>query len=196
MAPRNRKPPCLGELAENVWQSRRVSLRYRRWGNQVVERTLEPLGLVLKAGNWYLAAHASSGREPGVRTYRVSRIVELTVLDERFDRPADFDLTQYWQEWSAEFEKRLYPRIAVVRMSAMARELVPFYCGAVGVRAVRAAGGEPDENGWLRVELPVEPTIAAIGELLRFGAEIEVLEPAELREQVADALRRSAARYG
>jgi predicted DNA-binding transcriptional regulator YafY len=59
-------------------------MRYRRWGNQEVDRTLEPLGLILKAGNWYLAAHAPTGREPGVRTYRVSRIVELTVLDEHF----------------------------------------------------------------------------------------------------------------
>lgn len=189
-------PPRLGELAESVWQSQRITVRYRRWGNEVVRRTLEPLGLVLKAGNWYLAARAAAGRAPGVRTYRVSRIADLTVLDERFDRPADFDLTEYWREWSAEFEQRLYPRIAVVRMSAMARDLVPFYCGAVGVRAVHAAGRAPDEDGWLRVELPVESTIAAVGQLLRFGAEIEVLEPEDLRAQVADALRRSAALYG
>jgi predicted DNA-binding transcriptional regulator YafY len=188
-------PPRLGELAETVWQSRRIGLRYRRWGNQEVDRTLEPLGLILKAGNWYLVAHAPTGREPGVRTYRVSRIVELTVLDEYFERPADFDLAEYWRQWSEEFEQRLYPRIAVVRMSPLARDLVPFYCGAVGVRALRAADDPMDESGWLRVELPVEPTIAAIGQLLRFGADIEVLEPADLREQVADALRRSAALY-
>jgi predicted DNA-binding transcriptional regulator YafY len=80
-------------------------------------------------------------------------------------------------------------------MSPLARDLVPFYCGAVGVRALRAAGDLMDESGWLRVELPVESTIASIGQLLRFGADIEVLEPADLREQVADALRRSAALY-
>jgi predicted DNA-binding transcriptional regulator YafY len=175
--------PKLSEVADAVWQNRRIKVRYERWDGSAVERRLEPLGVILKAGNWYLAA-----RRDGVdRTYRISRILELEPAD-GFERPGDFDLVEYWRVWSEEFERRMYPRTAIVRMSPRARTLAPFYLGAVGARAVRDAG-EPDEDGWARVELPVEGSSPAIGELLRFGPDVRVLEPPELREQLAAAIR-------
>lgn len=184
-------PPELAEIAEAVWESRRVTVRYRRWGNSEVTRTLDPLGLILKAGNWYLAARCD-GTD---RTYRVSRIVEWREAGEPFVRPVDFDLAVYWQEWSEQFERRLYPRVAVVRLSPLGRDLVPFHMGAVGARALRETGGEPDEDGWSMVELPVEPGRPALGQLLRFGPELQVLAPADLRAQVAEAVAKMAAGY-
>jgi predicted DNA-binding transcriptional regulator YafY len=181
--------PKLSEVADAVWQNRRITVRYERWDGTVTERVLEPLGVILKAGNWYLAAR----REGRDRTYRISRILELEPA-EKFEWPADFDLVRYWREWSEQFERRLYPRIAVVRMSSRARALTPFYLGAVGARALGDAA-EPDEDGWSCVELPVESHDAALGELLRFGPEVQVLEPRELREQVAEAVRKMVSFY-
>jgi predicted DNA-binding transcriptional regulator YafY len=181
--------PKLAEVADAVWQNRRITVRYERWDATVTERVLEPLGVILKAGNWYLAAR----REGRDRTYRISRILELEPA-EKFERPADFDLVRYWREWSEQFERRMYPRIAVVRMSARARALTPFYLGAVGARALCDAA-EPDEDGWSCVELPVESHDAALGELLRFGPEVQVVEPRELREQVAEAVRKMVSFY-
>jgi predicted DNA-binding transcriptional regulator YafY len=185
--------PRLSEVADAVWQNRRIKMTYERWDGSVVERGLEPLGVILKAGNWYLAGR----REGHDRTYRISRITQLE-LGEEFERPADFDLTEYWREWSEQFERRMYPRIAVVRLSPRARALVPFYLGAVGAGALRQAerDGEPDADGWLRVELPIEPHDAALGELLRFGPELRVIDPPELREQVAEAIGRMGSFYG
>ncbi|MFD9963736.1 helix-turn-helix transcriptional regulator [Amycolatopsis sp. NPDC058986] len=187
--------PVLSAVADAVWGSRRIRIRYERWGQRVVERVVEPLGLILKAGNWYLA-----GRCEGTdRTYRISRVLELDDLGEEFERPADFDLARYWREWSEQFERRMYPRVAVVRLSPRAQALVPFYAGSVGARALRAAvegGAEPDEHGWLTMELPVEPGEPAIGELLRFGPHLEVLAPADLRAQVAEAIEEMSASYG
>ncbi|MEU0534581.1 helix-turn-helix transcriptional regulator [Amycolatopsis tolypomycina] len=184
--------PALSAIADAVWSSRRIRIRYERWGQRVVERDLEPLGLILKAGNWYLA-----GRCDGTdRTYRVSRVLELTDLGEVFERPAGFDLARYWQEWSEQFERRMYPRVAVVRLSPRAQALVPFYGGSVGARALRDCPNEPDADGWLTVELPVEPGEPAIGELLRFGPHLEVLEPADLRAELAEAIEEMGAFYG
>jgi predicted DNA-binding transcriptional regulator YafY len=182
--------PILSEVAAAVWQNRRIKVRYERWDGTVAERLLEPVGVILKAGNWYLAAR----RDSRDRTYRISRILELE-LAEGFERPTDFDLEDYWRGWSEQFERRMYPRIAVVRMSPRARALVPFYLGTVGARALREAA-DPDEDGWSRVELPVEPHDAALGELLRFGPDVQVLEPPELREQVAEAVRKMGLFYG
>ena len=75
-------------------------------------------------------------------------------------------------------------------------ELVPFYLGAVGAHALRETGGEPDEDGWSMVELPVESGGPALGQLLRFGPEPRVLAPADLRAQVAEAVVTMGACYG
>ena len=184
--------PALSAVADAVWSSHRIRIRYERWGQRVVEREVEPLGLILKAGNWYLA-----GRCEGTdRTYRISRVLELTDLGEVFERPAGFDLARYWQEWSEQFERRMFPRVAVVRLSPRAQALVPFYAGCVGARALRECRNEPDADGWLTVELPVEPGEPAIGELLRFGSHLEVLEPADLRAELAEAIEEMGAIYG
>jgi predicted DNA-binding transcriptional regulator YafY len=184
--------PLLAEVANAVWENRRIKVRYRRWDRSEIERVLDPLGLILKAGNWYLAARCDGSD----RTYRVSRIFGLEEEGGSFERPADFDLAAYWRQWSEQFERRMYPRVAVVRLSPLGRDLVPFYLGAVGARALADCRGREDEEGWLRVELPVEPGAPALGELLRFGPHLQVLEPADLRAQVAEAVAKMGAFYG
>lgn len=183
-------PEHLPAVADAVWNDRTVLVRYEKWDRTEVDRTLEPLGLVLKAGRWYLAAR----RDGSVATFRVGRIHSLRVVGQ-FERGADFDITEFWRRFSERFERRLYPRTAVVRLSAFGRQLVPLYLGAVGARALAAADAPVDDDGWQRLELPVEGGQPALGELLRFGPEIEVLEPAELRDDVARATARMAARY-
>ncbi|MQA10781.1 MAG: WYL domain-containing protein [Pseudonocardiaceae bacterium] len=186
------RPDQLAEIADAVWHERRLRVRYRRWGNIEVTRVLDPLGLVLKGGAWYLAARVDGDE----RTYRVGRMLHVEVLDERFDRPAEFDLARYWADWSEQFAKRLYQSEALVKLSPTAQSLVPFYLGPVAARALRDNAEEPDEDGWVRLTVPIESVRHAVGEFLRFGAEAEVLEPAELRERLAEQLRRLAGRYG
>ena len=65
-----------------------------------MQRTLDPLGLVLKGGAWYLVAHRSAG----MRVYRVSRFASVRVREEGFERPEGFELASYWDEWSRSFE--------------------------------------------------------------------------------------------
>lgn len=181
----------LSPLADAVWTCKRVSIRYRKWEGVEVDRTLDPLGLVLKAGNWYLAARVVRH----VTTYRVGRILSLEITGEEFERPADFDLPEYWSRWSERFERTLYPQVAVVRMSPLARDIIGAYLGAVGAKAVREATDPPDADGWLRVELPVEAGRPGLGELLRFGPDLEVLAPDGLRREVAEAVRRMGTFY-
>src|SRR5438874_11311668 len=94
------KTPHLPTLASAVWRRRRLAARYRE-GAKVVRRTLDPLGLVLKAGAWYLVAHRSAG----MRVYRVSRFASVRAREEGFERPPGFDLAGFWDEWSDRFER-------------------------------------------------------------------------------------------
>jgi predicted DNA-binding transcriptional regulator YafY len=190
--------PQLGAVADAVWQQRRILTQYRRWSAPTdVTRVLDPLGLVLKAGIWYLVAAAephdgTEGRSP--RTYRVSQIIDLTLLDERFERPSTFDLAGYWTRYLSQFQARLHQGEAVVRFSPVALERLSELVGA-DVRAAVAATGRPDRSGWVSATVPIESLIHAEGQFLRFGAEVEVLRPAELRSRLAAAARGLADLY-
>jgi predicted DNA-binding transcriptional regulator YafY len=102
--------PYLPALSQAVWVGHRLRIRYRR-GDDAVERVVDPLGVVLKAGDWYLVG-ASDGQN---RTYRVSRVSAVEVLGEPFERPPNFDLAAYWRESTAAFEREI-PRVEVMAM--------------------------------------------------------------------------------
>ncbi|MEV6369979.1 WYL domain-containing protein [Micromonospora musae] len=174
--------PHLTSTADAVWRQRRVEVRYRSWNGEVT-RVLEPYGLVLKAGRWYVVAGRPERATPA--TYRVNQILALTPLDEGFDRPADFDLPAWWRTHVREFRARLHRDEATVRLSPAGRERLGEIANDVVVAAVDASAGPPDGNGWTTAVLPIESLTHAHGELLRLGAEVEVLAPAALRDRLA-----------
>ncbi|WP_229076262.1 YafY family protein [Actinoplanes sp. DH11] len=171
--------PHLSALAHAVWERRRARMTYRRWRPpHEVDRIIEPLGIVLKAGVWYFVARVSAS----LRTYRVATILALEVLDETFERPADFDLASTWTTWAEDFERRLHRDQATVRLSPAALDRIPYLMTRAMHRGVTAGLGDPDPDGWTTVTLPIESVRHAHAEFLRLGADVEVLEPAELRE--------------
>jgi predicted DNA-binding transcriptional regulator YafY len=167
--------PHLPALASAVWRGCRVRLRYRE-GARTVQRTIDPLGLVLKGGAWYLIAR----RAVGMRVYRVSRVASVLASGDSFERPADFELAAFWEEWSRAFEQGRSRTQVTVRVSPEVRRYLP---------------GEPALDGEGRAVVAFESLAAAYRELLRFGTDLEVLEPAELRERVAATGREVAALY-
>ncbi|WP_405730329.1 YafY family transcriptional regulator [Streptomyces sp. NBC_01537] len=177
--------PHLPQVADAVWHSRVLDIRYRRWKEPTqVDRRLEPYGLVLKAGRWYVVAG------PGPRTYRVDQILELAVRDEEFQPPQDFDLAGHWQRYQADFHARLHEGEAVVRLSPRAASRL---AGAAARALTATATPEPD--GWTRAVLPIESLDHAHGAFLALGADIEVLGPPQLRARLAETSRALAARY-
>jgi predicted DNA-binding transcriptional regulator YafY len=179
----------LPAVADAVWSERRLKIRYESWKG-VVERVIEPLGLVLKAGQWYLVAGA--GKEP--RTYRLDKIRELGARGEPFTRPKRFDLAKFWAASLERFEAGLYRGSAVLRASPLGLKRLRFL-GAAIAQAADSSAGKADSRGWMRVTIPIESIEHAARELIRLGAEAEVLQPAELREALATNARDIAGIY-
>jgi predicted DNA-binding transcriptional regulator YafY len=186
-------PPMLALIADAVWAQRRLQVRYERNGRKVVDRVLEPLGVVLKAGTWYLVANADGSRSP--RTYRVSRVHEAVARDETFDRPDGFDLPAHWADYQRDYAERLFRETATIRVSPAGRELL-FLLGPVVAAAGHRAMSEPDADGWATTTVPIESQRHALHALLQLGADVEVLSPGELRDLVATTARELAGRYG
>ncbi|WP_405432735.1 helix-turn-helix transcriptional regulator [Micromonospora sp. NBC_00617] len=184
--------PHLAALATSVWEDRRVRVRYRRWQvPREVTRILDPLGVVLKAGRWYLVA-AASGQ---VRTYRVGAILELTVLDEPAERPTGFDLAACWQEHAERYERGVYRAEARVRMTVAALARTTHLLPPAMSRAAQDHAGGPDADGWVTTTVPIESVRHGCVEMLKLGAQVEVLAPPELRERLASTAHALAALY-
>jgi predicted DNA-binding transcriptional regulator YafY len=178
----------LPAIAQAVWNARVIELDYESWKGRV-KRRVEPLGLILKAGVWYLAARV----ERSVRTYRASNILALTVTEETFERPADFDLAAWWAQASARFETEIYTGEAQVRLTAMGlRKLRQL--GAALARAAEAAPAA-DADGWTTLTIPIESIDHATGEIFRLGTDAQVIAPLDLRAALAERARRMAALY-
>jgi predicted DNA-binding transcriptional regulator YafY len=177
-------PVHLSLVAAAVWEQRRIAVIYESWKGER-RRSVDPLGLVLKAGQWYLVARVGES----VRTYTVAKIREAETLEKRFERPADFDLARHWQAEVASFEASLRRDTATLRVAPGALNRID-RLGSDAADAIRAA--EPDGSGDRRAVIPIESISYAASLLLGFADQIEVLAPEALRE----AMRQSAARIG
>ncbi|WP_030786904.1 helix-turn-helix transcriptional regulator [Streptomyces sp. NRRL S-920] len=185
-------PELLPAVADAVWDDRRVTARYRREEAEV-ERELEPYGLVLKAGVWYLCARVpDSGAH---RVYRIDRFTAVAAGEERFVRDEEFDLPAFWEERAEQFARAILRAEVVVRLTEAGVRQLPYATDRAVAREAMETAGEPDAAGRVTVALPVENEDVAYTQLMALGPEAEVLEPAGLRRRFADAAARSAALY-
>jgi predicted DNA-binding transcriptional regulator YafY len=181
--------PHLRTLAQAVRLRRRLAFGYREDEN--CARVADPLGLVNKAGLWYLVARAS---EQDILVFRASRITSARLLPQSAERPADFELAPFWARWSAEFAASR-PRLKVsVRASPDALAVFPEVFGDAVREAVNNAS-KPDGYGWRVVTLSFEHELAAAHRLAGFGDLVEVLEPPQVRARLVATAHAIIERY-
>ncbi|MFI9149201.1 helix-turn-helix transcriptional regulator [Streptomyces sp. NPDC053367] len=185
-------PGLLPAVAEAVWDDRVLAARYRRGGEEVA-RVLEPYGLVLKAGVWYLCARVPAD---GVfRTYRIDRFTGVEPREDRFRREEDFDLPGFWAEQAERFARSILRAEVVVRLSPAGLRLLPHTVDPVSARDALAAADEPDAEGRVVLTLRVESEEVALTQLTALGPEAEVLAPESLRARFAERALRLAELY-
>ena len=182
--------PCLRDLAGALRLGRRLRLAYRHADGRPDEpRTVGPLGLVNKAGTWYLVAGNGD-----VRVFRAGRVSGARVLPEAFERPAGFDLAAFWARWSAEFAASR-PRLQVmVAASPRALAVFPEVFGLAVMSALEAAP-PPDAGGWRVLTLSFEHEAAAVHRLAGFGDQVDVLDPPAVRARLLAIAREILRRY-
>ncbi|MFB6643989.1 YafY family protein [Streptomyces chartreusis] len=188
-------PELLPAVADAVWDDRRIVARYRRGeAESEAERELEPYGLVLKAGVWYLCARVAG--HGSYRVYRIDRFTAVEAAGERFERDGEFDLPEFWDERAEQFARSILRSEVVVRVSPGGVRRLPYTVDPQSAREAVEAAGAPDGDGWVTLTLPVESEEVAHTQLASLGPEIEVLQPRSLRERFAGDAIRLAALYG
>ena len=167
--------PFWDELQKAVYEDRLIEVGYENFDGKTTQRLLAPYSLVCKSSVWYLLAE----RDKELRTYRVSRIHSLRLLDKTFSRRPDFDLPTYWRTRAQNLETlpseyscvlRIHPeRIALIKWLMPGRwELID----------------ETNDKAWKTISLKMDSDLLA--KMLVFGLAgfVEVVEPAELKDAV------------
>jgi predicted DNA-binding transcriptional regulator YafY len=178
---------ALPVIQRAVFRGQRLQMLYER-GGEPVGRMVDPLGLVVKGSTWYLVA-AAGGQ---LRTYRVSRVLEATLLPEPAERPDDFRLREWWAEQQRGFVERL-PRYAVQALArGRALELMAFG----GWFATIERQSEPDRDGFCELDLAFNAEFHALAWACAGGSDIIIRNPPELRQRIIEQAEVLLAHYG
>ena len=182
--------PHLPALRDAVMQDRLARIVYRGEYHGDLEQVVAPLGLVAKAGAWYLVYRAGEG----VRVRSVAAITAVEVLPQPFVRPPEFALVSFWQQWCAEYEAQhaLFEVHARVLPALAARLPVLLQTGR---GALLNTPARLDGQEWSEMTLTFESFEEARTRLLGFGGAVEVLAPVALRASLADFARQAVELY-
>ena len=180
------KPPIevLATLRRVVWDDRRIRMRYEDRDRKVSTRSVDPLGLVSKAGIWYLVAR--SGGE--IRSFRVERIRSAEELATHFERPSNFELEAFWNESSARFTQASRSTDCVVLLRApreALKRLTQYWPSEIESRGNR--------DSIVRITFPAKEI--AVFQLVAWSDVATLLEPHDLREELLRRARRTLTQY-
>ncbi|MGE5525279.1 MAG: helix-turn-helix transcriptional regulator [Rhodospirillaceae bacterium] len=175
-------------IAHALLKRRRVAFTYQaRTTNDVTTRTVSPQRLVHYRDNWYLDAWCHMRK--GLRSFSVDCIRDSEVVDEAaIDVPAE------------ELDKVLGSGYGIFSGQHVQWAMLRFTERAA--RWVSAETWHPDQKsradgeGRYVLEIPYSDDRELIMDILRHGADVEVLAPEELRGKVQEALLTAARQYG
>jgi predicted DNA-binding transcriptional regulator YafY len=178
----------LAAFQDAIFTDRRLRLRYRRGrDNRVRTYTLDPYGLVNKAGVWYLVADHNG--EP--RLFRADRAEAATVLTEPVRRRDGVELAEVWDSLRRVIDDVPTPLAVTVHVRD---EILAMFLRVQAADLAPVDHRPADEAGWTRVELLFRSSLAA-QTLLAYSDDVEVVAPEHLRRHLADKAAATVARY-
>lgn len=171
-----------GRLSDAVDGRRAVRFAYLKSRADAAEtRTLEPYALVHGTGHWYAIGHDRDRDD--LRAFRVDRMLDVTLLDETFDEPNDFDVDRYLSG------RQVYH--AEDAVTATIR-----YDASIARWIVERGAAEEGDDGSAVIEREVADLDWVVRHVLRYGGEAELVAPPGLRKRVASAAHAVASAHG
>ena len=168
-------PQHLAAVQRALLAKRKLKIVYHGSGAERTARTICPYSLVASHGMFYLVAHCE--RSNGLRIFRLDRMEEVQSSAAGFHVPEDFSLAQVMEDGKPFFTERPAERMRVKYSPRIARWIAE--------REERPLAAD----GSLTMEHPLADRAWAVRHVLQYGPDAEVLEPAEVRDEIARRLR-------
>jgi len=181
--------PHLATLQHALWADRCLELTYRLAFGAQVQHRVAPYGLVAKTNLWYLVF----SREESIFVLPVSDILDARLTERTFNIPPGFNLVDFWQQWSAQYERNQPQYPVLVRLSPQSFAMLQYFKDPVlpGERVPPEQG----EDGWYRLKLNFDTFENARKWLLNHGGAVEILAPGAMRASVQDFAQQTLAVY-
>jgi predicted DNA-binding transcriptional regulator YafY len=172
--------PFWDDIQKAVYEDRLIEVEYENFDGKITQRLLAPYSLVCKSSVWYLLAE----RDKELRTYRVSRIHSVRLLETSFSRRPDYDLPSYWRAHAQSLGNLPFEYSCVLRIHP---ERISFIKWLMPGRWELIK--DANDKGWMTISLAMDSNLLA--EMLVFGLAgfVEVVEPAELKDAVVAKAR-------
>ena len=153
---------------------RKIAIRYRGGSKETASnRTVQPYALVIASGNWYLLGQCESSG--AIRSFRLDRIEAIDQLGESYEIPTTFSLDEHLSD--RKVLRTGEPRWMRVRYSPRVARWI-----------AEREGVELEADGSLTMEHPLADVQWGVRHVLQYGPDAEVLEPAEVREELTRRL--------
>ena len=176
----------LGIIIEAMRMNRRLHIGYKKFHAEGYEKTVCPYALKLFHQRWYLLAKTE---EDQMRIYALDRMTSLCVTEEKFMMPENFSAQQYF----AEYYGVLTDDTPLTRVVVRAHKWMPDYLRTLPLHHSQRELKSGD--GYTDFSFEVRPTSDFLGELLKFGSGIEILEPLNIREKMRQMIAETLKRY-
>ena len=174
-------------VASAVLKRKRLSIRhYNRQRDEETERTISPQHLVHYRGNWYVDAWCHKAQ--GVRSFALDAVRSAVLLEEKAKAVPKAELEEHFQSGYGIFAGKdvLWAKLRFTPGRAR-------WVSSEAWHPKQKARFETD--GSYVLEVPYADDRELLMDILKFGADVEVLGPKELRAKVRDALKAAAKLY-
>ena len=184
----------LDDVLDAILKSKQLKIEYEKFGDKtrsIETRTIEPYTLAIHDSHFYVIGVDAGSPPSRLRTFRFSRILEAEVLDVSFKYPApnEYDPAAAFRDSIGIWGSSIEPVRVRVRLSSN-------WCATAQHHRWHASQRtDPSENDKVELSFLVRPCPEFEKWVLGFGNEAEVLEPASLREKVAERLRQASSSY-
>ncbi|MCA8997416.1 MAG: WYL domain-containing protein, partial [Planctomycetaceae bacterium] len=175
-------------LLEASRQRRKIRLRYESLYEQQVIRTLvSPYTILFKRHAWYVLGRSSLHR--AVRTFHVGRILESELTDDTFELPPRFSIKRHFgKAWSMVREKKARHRVTVRFQPLVARNVAD----VIWHPSQQIAW---NDDGTMDYSVEVDGLREMSWWIMGYADQAEVLEPDEMRELIAERVRKMSVLY-
>jgi predicted DNA-binding transcriptional regulator YafY len=170
----------LKQIHNSVSENSIIEFRYENSKGEIKERKIEPMTLIFKGYAWYLFGFCLYRND--YRLFRLSRMKDVNILNEKFDRKA-----KTHKEYFKESDKSEKLTKIILKCSNKIKQKTIEYFGEDNV--------EIQENGELIVNFsaPEDEWIYSI--ILSFGEYSEVLEPERVRDIIKEKAKKIVSLY-